>query len=380
MMSAKNLKEIVSEKLVQATLRIKEDHNSLIDFEKLLKTPNLSTIQLKRIEESLANIESHLRNFSYKSISQSNKELFLTDLKEEFFDYINERNQLQSKLLSIQNKVDTRLLIHSRRSKEKNKVLLENLNEIQSKLKLLLNDIRFFDLNLPFTQLLEHYKLINRNMNKILNELAQDNFNLFKEGDNYKKTIFSLNDVKKEFSQLKTSLTKVRIPISDMVRIIESLKLTYIDKIPLYEIYESFNPINKEEIDSRLNEAISEPQYFPNMNMKLDKKNVDQPYLIFSLKEDKKVEEKEFTITAERRYEIFKRVLTKFDSIKISQLAGLLGMKNETEVLEYILEIPDEFGFKIQEDTLIIEQHEVLEHIDALVSMFEAGVGKESKI
>ena len=379
-MSRKNLKQMVSEKLVEATLRIKEDYNSLVDFEKLLKTPNLSTIQLKRIEESLANIESHLRNFSYKSISQSNKELFLTDLKEEFFDYINERNQLQSKLLSIQNKVDTRLLIHSRRSKEKNMVLSENLIEIQSKLKLLLNDIRFFDLNLPFTQLLEHYKLINRNMNKILNELAQDNFNLFKEGDNYKKTIFSLNDVKKEFSQLKTSLTKVRIPISDMVRIIESLKLTYIDKIPLYEIYESFNPINKEEIDSRLNEAISEPQYFPNMNMKLDKKNVDQPYLIFSLKEDKKVEEKEFTITAERRYEIFKRVLTKFDSIKISQLAGLLGMKNETEVLEYILEIPDEFGFKIQEDTLIIEQHEVLEHIDALVSMFEAGVGKESKI
>ena len=151
MMSAKNLKEIVSEKLVQATLRIKEDHNSLIDFEKLLKTPNLSTIQLKRIEESLANIESHLRNFSYKSISQSNKELFLTDLKEVFFDYINERNHLQSKLLSIQNKVDTRLLIHSRRSKEKNKVLLEKLNEIQSKLKLLLNDIRCFDLKRPLT-------------------------------------------------------------------------------------------------------------------------------------------------------------------------------------------------------------------------------------
>ena len=48
-MSASNLKALISEKLVKSTERIKADQNSLIEYEKLLKTPNLSAFQLKQI-------------------------------------------------------------------------------------------------------------------------------------------------------------------------------------------------------------------------------------------------------------------------------------------------------------------------------------------
>ena len=381
-MSVENLKSLVSDKLIKSTVRIKNDYNSLMEFEKLLKTPNLTTMQLNNIEESLNNIETHLRNFSYKSLSKSNRDIFLTDLKEQFYEYINQRNTLQSKLLSIQNKVDTRILIHKRRGKEKNKVLSERLTEIQNKLKLILQDINDFDLNASFSQSLEHFKLINRNLNKILADLENDNFNLFKESTEYISTIESLSNVKEEFLKLKNSIVNLNVPISDLVRLIESLKLTYIDKIPLYEIYESFNPVKRGEIDIKINEAITNPSFFPNMNMSLDTLTNSLILKPKELENDVSTDltSKKEEMTSERRYEIFKRVLKKFESIKISLLANLLGMKNETEVLEYILEIPDEFGFKIQEDMLVIEQHEVLEHIDMLVSMFESGVGKESKI
>lgn len=377
-----NLKEIISSKLVNATDRISEDYNSLAKFEKELKTPNLTTMQLNSIGESLSNIESRLRNFSYKGISKTNKELFLNDLKDIFYTYINQRNILQTKLLSLQNRVDTRILIHKKREADKNKILSEQLSEIQTKLKSILKDIHYFDVDLPLSQLLEHYKLINRNLNKILNDLGQDSFNLFKEGEEYKQTLSALMLVKDEFSKLKKSLASIPIPISDMTRLLESLRLTYGDKIPVYEIYESFNPVTKEEVQKSIIEAIKDPTYFPNFSMSLDTKNELESFIIFKSKELQEITQSETKIDSERRYEIFKRVLKKFETIKISQLASLLGMNNETEVLEYILEIPDEFGFKIQNDMLIIEQHEVLEHIDMLVSMFEtdSAYGKESKI
>ena len=396
-MSTNKISDLISSKLIKATDRLKEDYKSLIEFENTLKIPNLTTLQLNNIEESLINIETRIQGFSYKSISEVNKNLFLKDLKDIFYEYINERNIVQAKLLYLQNRVDTRLLIHKRREKEKNKVLSDQLIDIQDKLKSILNDIKSFKLNLPFSQLLEHYKLINRNLNKILTDLSQDSFSLFTEGEAYQQTTLALKVVKDEFLTLKTSLANLKIPISDMVRLLESLKLTYIDKIPLYEIYESFSPVKKEEIETRIIEVIKFPQYFPNLNITLDTKNKDDSYVIFSHKEVKKVEtvemdesivpieaiSEESGMTSERRYEIFKRVLKKFESIKISMLANLLGMENETEVLEYILEIPDEFGFKIQNDTLIIEQRdEVLERIDMLVSMFDtdSSYGKESKI
>jgi hypothetical protein len=158
--------------------------------------------------------------------------------------------------------------------------------------------------------------------------------------------------------------------------------MTYGDKIPLYEIYESFNPIKKEEIDNRLNEAISGSQHFPNMVMELFVNDNKEKYLLLSKKEsiqESKVANITTLMTSERRYEIFKRVLRKFQSIKISMLATLLGMTSENEVLEYILETPDEFGFKIQGDSLVIEQHDVLEHIDLLMNMFETDQNKENK-
>jgi hypothetical protein len=379
---ASNLNDIIGSKLHHATGRIKNDFDSILELEKTLKTPNLTTLQLNQIEESLNNIEARLKNFSYKSISESNKQLFLTSFRDVFLTYINERNVLQSKLLSLQNRVDTRLLIHKKREKEKNKILADELSEIQNKLKLILKDILDFDLDSPFTQLLEHYRLINRNLNKILGELEQDNFNLFKEGEEYKLTFHSLITVKNEFLKLKNSITNKIVPISDMVRTIESIKMTYGDKIPLYEIYESFNPIKKEEIDNRLNEAISGSQHFPNMVMELFVNDNKEKYLLLSKKEsiqESKVANITTLMTSERRYEIFKRVLRKFQSIKISMLATLLGMTSENEVLEYILETPDEFGFKIQGDSLVIEQHDVLEHIDLLMNMFETDQNKENK-
>lgn len=385
-MSTANLKSLISDKLGKSTQRIKDDFQSLLDYEELLKTPNLTTMQLNQIQESLLTIETHLRNFSYKSISQTNKELFLGDLKDIFYTYINERNTLQSKLLSIQNKVDTRLLIHKRREKEKNQVLVDRLAEIQSQLQLILHDIRSFDLHTSFSQLLEHYRLINRNLDKILANLGNDNFSLFKESSDYDITLKFLSNVKEEFSKLKNSVSNASIPISDMVRLIESLKLTYIDKIPLYEIYESFKPLKKEEIDIKIQTVIKEPQYLPTMNMTLQTGSNQEQYIILTTKKPEQwslpeTEHAESKMTPERRYDIFKRILKKFDSINLSLLASLLSMENETEVLEYILEIPDEFGFKIHENTLVIEQqHDVLEHIDALIGMFDSGVGKESKI
>ncbi len=83
-----------------------------------------------------------------------------------------------------------------------------------------------------------------------------------------------------------------------------------------------------------------------------------------------------------QRQEKFKKIIRRSDSLAISELAQLFDM-DRVNLLNWLYDLPEEFGFKIEQDVIKFSIEDIDLHIDALMSSFEkmedTGSGKIKK-
>ncbi len=73
----------------------------------------------------------------------------------------------------------------------------------------------------------------------------------------------------------------------------------------------------------------------------------------------------------------FEKILSRYTRIKISKLSELLKM-NVNEMELWLLDLPIDYGFKIDDDILIIDQNKLGSHINDVFTSFETSGSKKT--
>lgn len=68
--------------------------------------------------------------------------------------------------------------------------------------------------------------------------------------------------------------------------------------------------------------------------------------------------------------ELFKKAILRSKNLKFSQLSQLLHIP-ESDLLEWLLDLPEEYGFTIDQDVIEFNKSSVEDHIDELLRSFE---------
>ena len=84
------------------------------------------------------------------------------------------------------------------------------------------------------------------------------------------------------------------------------------------------------------------------------------------IKKQKEVREELFV----KRMERFRKLITRSSSLKLSQLSKVLEMEDD-DVLLWLIDLPDEMGFTIDEERIIFDTTNINDHIDNLMKEFE---------
>ncbi|MCY3414046.1 MAG: WD40 repeat domain-containing protein [Candidatus Heimdallarchaeota archaeon] len=86
------------------------------------------------------------------------------------------------------------------------------------------------------------------------------------------------------------------------------------------------------------------------------------------------------TTKAKNRLEKFKKILTRYEEIEVDDLAGMLKM-DKFDLIDWLIDLPDEFGFKLNKNILMINTDTMGVEIDHLLDQFnEMEKNKSGKI
>jgi hypothetical protein len=343
--------------------------------EKRLQTPNLSSLQLKEINKDLDKINDQLSIFSLEDLNL-NKSIYRDLLGNDVKNYLELRGVIQSDWLYLAQRLDKKILLDKKKVTHQSKILNEQLLEFESRLQEIYIEIKRFKNNifsLPLLEVVTQFQTIQRRFISTHNEIQSDLYKLLREGQDFIRISGEFSLLNAEFNELRKLIQKIPLENETILAKIGSLQKSYNTRIPLIEITKCLEPYDYNYIYEKVKQIIAKGKLLEE-GSKIDSlgttDRTDDFLIIGNQLEIKKT----------KRSDLFKRVLKRFDSIKLSQLSKILEMKDDTELSLFLLDLPESFGFRIVEDMLIIKQEDVLAHIDELVARFDSTEQeKESK-
>ncbi|MHA2366509.1 MAG: hypothetical protein ACXAC7_21310 [Candidatus Hodarchaeales archaeon] len=358
-----------------ATNLLLENKTTMSSVEKRLQTPNLSSLQLKEINKDLDKINDQLSIFSLEDLNL-NKSIYRDLLGNDVKNYLELRGVIQSDWLYLAQRLDKKILLDKKKVTHQSKILNEQLLEFESRLQEIYIEIKRFKNNifsLPLLEVVTQFQTIQRRFISTHNEIQSDLYKLLREGQDFIRISGEFSLLNAEFNELRKLIQKIPLENETILAKIGSLQKSYNTRIPLIEITKCLEPYDYNYIYEKVKQIIAKGKLLEE-GSKIDSlgttDRTDDFLIIGNQLEIKKT----------KRSDLFKRVLKRFDSIKLSQLSKILEMKDDTELSLFLLDLPESFGFRIVEDMLIIKQEDVLAHIDELVARFDSTEQeKESK-
>lgn len=358
-------------RLLSSYSRLEDDVRLLRNIEASLRSPNIGFGHLADFSETLEAVETRLQSFSTQDISAPVREVLLgDDLSSDLYRYLEQRSLVQTQLLSVQQKLDTQVLLKEEEKQRAEpqplstqvQVLSQRTKEVAKEL----HNIQVSVNSLSLPELINQTTFLGRRVEGLGEELKSGFYSPYQSSGAFQQLLKVFDLVHSSYQKLLASIAERTPTEHDMVTVIESLRTIYRYRIPVHELAKAFRPIDPERVYETLKRLIRSKQLTGAWIDTMGTASRADDLLVLGGGPTQHRD----TTTQERTH-LFKRVLQRFDRIKVSSLASILGLEDQDELYRWLLNLPDEFGFAIDQDLLVIKQDLLVSQIDELLALFE---------